>query len=297
LKELIMRNSYVLLLVTALAACSGTNTGGNMGGGGGSGGSGGTGGSGGSGGAGGGGGVDPNGTPAFTITSSDIMLQAGQEVTYCYYFHTSNTQTVAINKWVSAMTPGSHHMIMFMNPGGSQPADGTIDQNCGIGGGSGGLGSNLPVWTYATQMPNQEQDLPSDDGAGKPLGQNIAPNSAGYFQMHYLNATQNTLTAHVDLKAYALPASASYTQTEAYVTYNNDIKVGPGATGVIASASCPVPSGVKFWTMSTHSHKQSVGTQVLDGTSMIFSSTDWEHPGATDWQAPSFYTFTASSLT
>jgi hypothetical protein len=186
-------------------------------------------------------------------------------------------------------------MIMFLNPGGTQPADGTIDQNCGLGAGGGGIG-NLPVWTYATQTPHQEIDLPSDDGNGKPLAQDIAPNSAGYFQMHYLNATPGTLTAHVDLKAYAL-AATSYTQTDAYVTYNNDITIGPGATNVMATASCPVPAGVKFWTMSTHSHKQSIATSVLDGASMIFSSTDWEHPGSQNWTAPSFYTFTATKLT
>jgi len=258
----------------------------------GGGGSGGTGG-GGSAGSGGGGGVDPNGTPAFEITSPDIMLMPGQEVTYCYYFHTSNTATVAINKWVSSMAPGSHHMIMFLNPGGSQPADGMIDENCGIGGGGG---TNLPVWTYATQTPEQEIDLPSDDGAGKPLAQDIAPGSAGYFQMHYLNASQNALTAHVDLKAYALPASAAYTETEAYVTYNDDIAIPPNATNFTVTASCPVPD-LKFWTMSTHSHKQSIGTEVQDGSSMIFQSTDWEHPGSKNWNAPTFFTFTQPNLT
>jgi hypothetical protein len=49
--------------------------------------------------------------------------------------------------------------------------------------------------------------------------------------------------------------------------------------------------------MSTHSHKQSVATSVLDGSNMIFSSTDWQHPGAQNWNAPSFYTFTATNLT
>ena len=254
-----MRNSYLLILVTALSACTGSNMGGGGGGG--------SGGTGGAGGSGGGGGADPNGAPVFEITNPDILVSSGQEVTYCYYFHTSNTETVAINKWVSAMTPGSHHMIMFLNPGGTQPADGTVDQNCGVGGGGG---ANVPVWTYATQTPTQEEDLPADDGAGKPLAQNVAPNSAGYFQMHYLNATQAALMVHVDLKAYALAANVSYTQTAAYVTYNNDISIGPGKTGVAVTASCPVPAGVKFWTMSTHSHKQSVGTDVMDGTNMLF---------------------------
>jgi hypothetical protein len=284
----------VLLALLAILGCSSNGGGGGGGnGGGGGGGAGGGGGSGGSGGSGGGGGTDPNGTPAFEISSPDITLTSGQEVTYCYYFHTSNTQTVAINKWVSVLAPGSHHMIMFLNPGGSQPADGTIDQNCGLGG--TGIGS-LPVWTYATQTENQELDLPNDDGSGKPLAQNIAAHSAGYFQMHYLNATQGSLTAHVDLKAYALPSGASYTETEAYVTYNNDIRIGPGATNVVVTASCPVPA-LKFWTMSTHSHKQSIATAVLDGSNTIFSSTSWEHPGSQDWSAPSFYTFSASALT
>jgi hypothetical protein len=273
-KEPIMRSSLLLVLgLCAIAGCSShsgmTGTGGN----------------------GGGGGVDPNGAPAFALASPDITLMPGEEVTYCYYFHTPNTETLAINKWVSTLAPGSHHMIMFMNPGGSQPADGTIDQNCGFG----GSGTNLPVWTYATQTENQEEDLPSDDGSGKPLAQNIAAGAAGYFQMHYLNASQNMITAHVDLKAYALPQGTSYTETEAYVTYNDDIKIPPNATNFVVSASCPVPAA-KFWTMSTHSHKQSVATQVMDASSMIFSSTDWQHPGSKDWTTP-FYTFSGASLT
>ncbi len=268
-----MRTLLVLALSVGVSACSGK---GGVGGGGGN-----------------GGGSGSDGA-AFELTSPDIMLMPGQEVTYCYYFHTPNTQTLAINKWVSTLAPGSHHMIMFLNPGGSQPADGTIDQNCGLGG-SGSLG-NLPVWTYATQTEYQEEDLPADDGTGKPLAQNIAANSAGYFQMHYLNATQNAITAHVDLKAFALAGGAPYTETEAYVTYNNDIKIPPGATNFVVTASCPVPA-TKFWTMSTHSHKQSIATAVMDGTSTIFSSTDWQHPGAQNWDPPTFYTFTATQLT
>ena len=267
-----MRSS-LLVVAGLLAGCSGQS--GNMNGGG------------------GGGGVDPNGTVAFEITSPDVMLMPGQEITYCYYFHTPNKETLAINKWVSELAPGSHHMIMFLNPGGSQPADGTIDQNCGFGGGGA---TNLPVWTYATQTEHQEEDLPADDGGGKPLAQNIAAGSAGYFQMHYLNASQSAINAHVDLKAYALPQGTSYTETEAYVTYNDDISIPPNATNFVVTASCPVPA-TKFWTMSTHSHKQSVATEVMDASSMIFSSTDWQHPGSKDWTASPFYTFSSPMLT
>src|SRR5438132_2795912 len=95
-----------LALVVFVAACGSSGTGGGGGGGGG----------------GGPDAADPNGTPVFDITSTDIMLQPGQEVTYCYFFHTPNTAAVAVNKWVADMTPGSHHMIFFT--GGAAHADG-----------------------------------------------------------------------------------------------------------------------------------------------------------------------------
>ena len=265
-----MRTSLVFALVTILAACGSDKS---MGG----------------------GGVDGavSGTPAIDVQSTDITLTPGQEVTYCYYFHTSNTAPAVINKWVSDMTPGSHHLILFL--GGPAHADGLdMSNSCGLG--TGGI-SNPPIWVYSSQMSHQEMDLPADDGSGKPLGQIIQPNSEAAIQMHYLNATDQTLTAHVHVSGYALPANTPYTETDAYITYNADISIGAGLTGVTETASCNLPQGVKFWTMSTHSHKQSVMTQVMDGSSMVFQSTDWEHPGAMTWQATPFYTFTNSQLT
>jgi len=237
--------------------------------------------------------ADPNGTAAFEIKSPDIMLPAGTEVTYCYYFHTPNTSALNINKWVSAMTPGSHHMIMFFN-NGSQPADGTIDTNgCGVG----GTGTNIPIWVYAAQTQTAELDLPADDGAGKPLAMAIPAGQAAYFQMHYLNASNGPLTVHVDLKAYALAAGTAFTQTDAFITYNANISIPPHAVNLTQSMTCNVPSGAKFWTVSTHSHKQSIATDLKDGTAMVFSSTDWEHPGAMSWMTAPFYTFTSGQMT
>jgi hypothetical protein len=111
-----MRTSLVLALVTILAAC-GSDKG--MGGGGG-----------------GGGGGGPDGsisdTLAIDVQSTDITLAPGQEVTYCYYFHTSNTSPAVIHKWVSDMTPGSHHLILFI--GGPSHADGLdMTNSCGLG--------------------------------------------------------------------------------------------------------------------------------------------------------------------
>jgi hypothetical protein len=240
------------------------------------------------------GGADSNGGAMAVIDeqSQDITLTPGQEVTYCWYFHTKNTAPVAINKWVSDMTPGSHHMILFT--GGPNHPDGLdMTNSCGLGTST----SNPPVWVYASQVPQQEEDLPSDDGTGKPLAQNIAPNTEGAIQMHYLNASDSTIMAHVHLQGFALPAGAAFTETDAYITYNQAISIPPGATNFKVTASCNLPTGVKFWTVSTHEHKQGIGAAINDGTTQIFSTTDWEHPGAKNWMTTPFYTFTSPTLT
>jgi len=171
----------------------------------------------------------PASTLAFTITSSDFTLQPGQETTKCFYFHTTNTTEVNVAKWVSDMTPGSHHMIAFSSLG-SQPADGTID-DCSS--------ADIPVPIFGTQVAREELVFPTDDGFRKPLAQTIAPNTAGFLQMHYLNTTDEPLTVHVTLSGYALDPGVEYTKTDMFATYNNDIAIPPHATNFTVSATCP----------------------------------------------------------
>jgi hypothetical protein len=227
----------------------------------------------------------PPGDTGFEIVSKDAMLMPGTQVTYCYHFHTPNTAEVAVNKWVSDMTPGSHHAILFMMPGGSDVPDGTLDTaQCGA--------STTAAWTYATQTEHNEMDLPADDGTGKPLAQKIPANTAAVLQLHYVNASDNVLMAHIDLKAYGLAAGTPYTQTDPYVTYQYQINIAAGATGVVVPGSCAVPTGAKFWLLTTHTHKQGVDTKIMDGSNMLFESADWEHPGAVTYMTPDkFYTF------
>lgn len=231
----------------------------------------------------------------FRVVSPDITIEPGQEITYCYYFRTPNTEKLAIKQWKSDMTPGSHHMIMYTTQSDAQPVGTVSSQDCGLGTG-GSL--NIPAWTYSAQTPTAEISFPTDDGAGKPLAQEIAPNTPAFFQMHYLNATDQPIQAHVTLDAYALEASASYTQTSPFITFAGDLSIPPGATNFVEARGATPAAGTKFWMMSTHSHKQSVKTRVLDGTTEVFTSTDWEHPGASTFMTPTeFYTFQTGKLT
>ncbi len=239
--------------------------------------------------------TDPPPDRGFRIVSPDIDIQPGQEITYCYYFRTPNTEAMAVKEWKSEMTPGSHHMIMFITNNDAK-APGTVsDQNCGFG---GGQNADVPRWTYSAQTPSADLHLPTDDGAGKPLAQKIPANTAGYFQMHYLNVTGEVIKAHVTLDAFAFEASEPFTETAPFVTFNGNISIPPNAVGDVETNQCATPTGAKFWMMSTHAHKQAVKTRVLDGNAEVFSSTDWEHPGAQTFMTPpEFYSFSSTKLT
>jgi hypothetical protein len=218
--------------------------------------------------------IDP---PArgFQIVTPDIDIAAGEEITYCYYFRTPNTEAMAINKWVSKMTPGSHHLIMFTTGTTDKQPPGTVSASqCGFGTGAGAASTS---WTYSAQTPDSSLQLPGDDGAGKPLAIDIPPNTAGFIQMHYFNASDQAIKAHVTVNAEALPAGTAFTKTAAFITYNNSINIPPGATNDVETQTISVnaqgfPQGAKFWLMTTHAHKQAIKTEILDGAngSMVF---------------------------
>ena len=244
----------------------------------------------------GGSGDPPPPARGFQVMSPSVTIMPGQEITYCYYFHTPNTETMVIKKWSSVMTPGSHHMIMYSTATDAMPPGTLSMASCG------GFGAtDAPSWTYSAQTPTNELALPTDDGTGLPLGQEITAGTPAYFQMHYLNATDAPIQAHVTLNAEAYDAGVPYTKTAPYVTYNAKISIPPHAVGVVESMTCSVPANLKFWLLSTHAHQQAVQTTIKDGpstsTTIPFTSTDWQHPGTAMWMTSPFYTFSTNQLT
>jgi hypothetical protein len=232
--------------------------------------------------------VDAGNPPAegFRIEVPPITIEAGQEITYCYYTTLNVPRNMGIKTWSSTMTTGSHHLILYFQD--HDKADGTIDQSCG-GVGSGGI-SNLPVWMYAASQPVATKNLPT--GIGMP----VSPGQKAYVQMHYLNTGDSPIEAHVTIDAEAYPATESFTPAAAFVTYNTEINIAPMSTGYV-QGSCSVPAGTKFFEMSTHAHKRATLTRVTDGSSMVFESTNWAEPGGRLWSGEPFYEFSSNQLT
>jgi hypothetical protein len=234
--------------------------------------------------------------PTFQIVSPPLDINAGDEITYCYYFHTPNTSDLAIKKWASHMTPGVHDMVMYLTPGDLQAAGTVTTDKCGFA----ANGVN-PVWTYSADSPDGEMAMPADDGAGMPVGLPLRPGRAGFIQMHFVNSTAAVIQAHVELAAYAYDSGVQVTEAGSFYTYSTKINLEPGSaaaptTGIV-NGNCDVSADSKFYLMSAYTHKQAVHTFVMDGTTTVFDSTSWDHPVPATWRAPLFYSFTSGKLT
>ncbi|MEZ4366414.1 MAG: hypothetical protein R2939_09020 [Kofleriaceae bacterium] len=228
------------------------------------------------------GGPDADADTTLRVVSPDIEIAPGEEITYCYYFDMPNDAEVGVRRWTSTMTPGSHHLIVFL-AGSGAPAAGTLVPDCD----GFGLGDE---WMYSAQTPENEAVMP--DGVGMPIG----AGRRAFVQMHYLTASDVTLDAHVEVTAEVYPAGTAYTRAAAYITYSQGFSIPANSMGQ-AGDTCAVPADAKFFAMSTHSHHYSMQTDVFDGATNILTSTSWEHPTVETWDDDPYFSFASGELT
>lgn len=214
----------------------------------------------------------------LTVVTPDVVIQPGQEITYCYYFDMPNTDEVAVHKWASTMTPGSHHLILYFTD--SSVAAGTLVENCNTG--------ISDEWTYSSQTPVNSAEMP--DG----VAMKVAGSQRAFMQMHYLNASDEPLTAHSVLTAEVVAAGTAYVPAAAYITYSQGFSIAANSPGSV-SHTCTVPAGAQFFSLSTHSHQWSTDVTVMDGANMVLATDNWEHPEVKTWDQP-YYTFASGKL-
>jgi hypothetical protein len=217
-------------------------------------------------------GVDPTGElpppdDGFQIITPEMTFAPGAEETWCYFTTIDAGRDMGIKRWQSRMTAGSHHMIMYFYDGALPVAEGTLTRDCNITGG-GGI---PPTWTYASSQVDGNSYMP--DG----VGMTVKASQAAVVQMHYFNSSDSELVAHVTINGHAYAEGTAYQKASPYITFNTQINVPPGQDSSV-TGTCAVPSGAKFFLMSTHTHRFGTLTRVSDGSQMILESTDWEHP-------------------
>lgn len=234
----------------------------------------------------------------FQITSPSMEVAPGEDSTYCYYFRTSNTDELSIQRWTSHMGAGIHDIVLYLTPTPQKPPGTMNPTGCVIAKSGGGL-----AWSYAAQTTDAEVQLPGDDGEGNPIGQIVKAGQPGFLQIHVHNTTTATLHPDLALNAFAYPADAQVTPAAPFIALNLEINVRPGSTtsptmgmvnGTCAIPPDPTGKPVRFFGVTTYTHKQGVSASVTDGAKTVVESTDWEHPRTAGW--PPFATFASGSL-
>lgn len=236
-------------------------------------------------------GVGPETCPGFTITTPPLLVQPGEEVVYCYYVHTGN----GVNQGVRRITSSMAGMVRYAslltthdtggNPLDVQPPGTLTSAGCDW---SGGNPNSRRI--YTAHELEEELLLPTDDGAGDPLAFEFLAAQPAVLVAHLLNDTVDPVTTAVTLTAYAHMPGVSYTQTATLTTFDSQLAVPPAA-GVTSSHTCPVPSAVKFWWFSTHTHGFAQEAKLRNGTSDLVVSTNWLAPAVTAFGPPAFYEF------
>jgi len=237
--------------------------------------------------------------PSLSILSpsAGIAVPAKSEVTYCYYFHTTNTSDLSIKKWTSHMTAAVVQTTLFLTPS-DQKLAGTLDSKpCGLF-----TNSVNVAWTYSANTADAEMVLPSDDGNGLPLGQTIRAGQPAILQIHVLNSGDQAIQAQVELDGYAHADGVQVTPVAPFATYNTGIDMAPAPsatlpTTTMVNGNCSVEAGAKFFAVSAHTNKRGVHTFIKDGSTKVFDNVDWQNPEQTTWDAVPFFSFASGKLT
>ena len=234
----------------------------------------------------------PDGPPSFTLTTPSVQIDAGQEVTYCYFFHTSNTQTVSVKQLASTMpiTATSVAVVLTETDLGTP---GTIRQSgCALA----PFETTTPVPVYLATEPSGSFTFPTDDGSGKPVGLIVPANQSGYVRIHFVNPTEAAISASAEIEATGYDTDVAVTRADPFVSFNGNLDIPPSGI-VTASQDCPFPNDVDVFALTMHAHKQAVHMAITDASTILFESDDFSNPGGVSLSGPPFIGFTSGTLT
>ena len=200
----------------------------------------------------------------FQIQTPEVDILPGQEITYCYYFRTPNTETLPVRRFASEMDPVTTKVMMFrtsnqlgqavdVNPPGTLSA-----ADCGIL-----VPNTFPRFAYEAHTPSAELTFPSDDGNGSPLALEIAPLSSGYLVLRQKNATSEVQKARVTVNVEAL-AGGVYTKTETFTGYQKRHRHSAAHDRRRGEQDVRPPGGRPVRRLSTHTQERAVLANIIE---------------------------------
>jgi len=225
------------------------------------------------GGGGGGGGVDSGtgggsadggggGGQTLTLTMDEFTVPAGSEIYKCQNFADPFPGAAEVQGFESHMSAGSHHMLLFYY---NSNADGALEDCSGL---------EFHPTPYGAQTPDSEVDYPEGIAALIPANQGLR------MQAHYLNTTDQDITAHVEVR-FHLAVDGTVTAHAGMVFMNNAaIYLQPSGSPQTVTKKCSVPSNIHLIYANSHMHQHGTNFQAVEtgGGTELYQTTNWDDP-------------------
>ena len=213
--------------------------------------------------------------------SYSAVAEAGTEIWKCNVTDLASTEWLDVNHVESVQNDSVHHMDLMavalaapeLQPGEYDCAD---------------VYAQYPklmdegILIYASQRAEQEIKMPEGVAA------ELLPRLRVMHEIHYVNTTEETVTAFSKINAYKYPADKVEKTIWGGAVRDTDILVPAGATGHVEWTRCVMNADVDVLFMSSHTHKLAERTVIrpFDGASVgdvMYSNDDWHAPPLEDF--------------
>ncbi|MEJ7596280.1 MAG: hypothetical protein WKG01_00100 [Kofleriaceae bacterium] len=243
----------------------------------------------------------------FSLRVPEFEVPSGRESQNCYFVTVpdlANGADVWVDRILTAMNPGSHHMNVFrvktienLDPAAGVPVtlgkyDGTLIE------GSDEYATN-PCWDSANwsdwplvansqhatiESPLTEWKLPED------VAIRLTPGERLMVQTHYVNSTDQPTKwgAKVGINFYRQAESKTPVELGSLFATQQNIRICRSAPKVTYSGTCKFPNDVTITAANGHFHKRGqqfsifpwsgTSTQHPDPATLMYQSNDWSHP-------------------
>ncbi len=192
------------------------------------------------------------------LTMTTFTVPAGGEVFKCQNFANPFGGDAEIREWESHMTTGSHHLLVFYQPNAT---DGAIEDCSGLEFHSGPFGAQTPDATIS---------YPDGIAALLPAGTGLR------FASHYLNATQQPITATV--KLIMRRAAQGTVHDHAGIFFFNNVQLFIPATGMpyTVTKTCTAPTDMNLLYSTGHMHRHATNLTAMLNGQPLYTTDKWD---------------------
>jgi hypothetical protein len=217
--------------------------------------------------------VEPTAAYSVTLTMTSFAVPAAGEVFKCQDFaNPFHGQSVDITRYDLAMSPGSHHMLLFDTSGAS---DGPLI-DCPQG------GLQLGPSTFGAQSPMATDTFPAGIGAAVPAGMGFTMDA------HYINVGASPIQADVKVIMYvARPGLVTQHAGRLQFILTN-ISIPATGQPATVSGSCSVSQDVNFVSTGSHMHQRATHFVATSGNTTLYQTDVWSDPPSMPYSPPLF---------